>query len=60
LFVTVANAGSSSLSSESKKAHKVTKLAIKKDPLCEENWWQAEIPKGKDDLRSHVGNEPET
>jgi hypothetical protein len=46
---------------ETKKAHKVTKLAIKKDPLCEENWWQAEIPKGKDDLvRSHVRNEPET
>jgi hypothetical protein len=31
-----------------KKAHKATKLAIKKDPLCKVKWWQAEIPKGKD------------
>jgi hypothetical protein len=32
-----------------KKAHKATELAIEKDPLHEENWWQAEIPKGKDE-----------
>jgi hypothetical protein len=32
-----------------KKAHKAAELAIKKNPLHEENWWQVEIPKEKDE-----------
>lgn len=32
-----------------KKAHKAAELAIEKDPVHEENWWQAEILKEKDE-----------
>ena len=32
-----------------KKAHKAAELAIEKDPVREENWWQAEILKEKDE-----------
>jgi hypothetical protein len=32
-----------------KKAHKAAELAIKNNPVRKENWWQAEIPKEKDE-----------